>query len=665
MTQCQPLLRMFAETVSPTGSISSKGILNQLGRPKLDTLAVLVRETVQNTWDARLFDEHPVTYTVHGRELTTLQQSVLRDVVFRERPEPKSLSLAPLDRDQPLCVLSISDRGTTGLAGPTRADRVPNDAQRNFISFLRDVGQPANKDFAGGTYGYGKASLYRASGLQTILVYTRCANAVGRLESRFIGAALGERWASPDERQYTGRIWWGQHADDTVDPVLDEVADNLAVQLGLEPFAANETGTTILILDPLFHDRNSTQHADASSATHSPIHAINKMAEYALYCFWPKMLLDANGNPAIQFHFRWEDTPVTIPDPRSYPPLVGFVAAMDHLKGKESDNVLQSELYEVQSQRPKQDLGRLALHQFLVEKGEALNTGEAQSLFAELTHHTALMRRPELVVKYYAGKPMPTTTVGYAGVFITDEKVDTIFAQAEPPTHDDWIPDYLANRPHKTFVNVALRQIREHMTQFAQSARPTVPSGTLKPLGEFATWLGESLMPMQTGTSASRNRQRPAPAPRTAEIAPPIPTPELSLPYTRDRVGTADTGSYTVLTGIDTKSTTALPPPAALTNADDKTNTPVPYLGGEGHTGADTADTTPDSTSTLASPSQSNAPMEPKQADITNPRPRKPIRGVSQVIITDSGLIEHAEQPALLVTFLFATQRTQQGQPFA
>lgn len=87
-------LNLNSEPVSPTGSISSTGIINQLGRPNLDTLAVLIRETVQNSWDARLSDSEPLSYTVHGWTLTALQRQILSEQVFSERPDPKSLSLA-------------------------------------------------------------------------------------------------------------------------------------------------------------------------------------------------------------------------------------------------------------------------------------------------------------------------------------------------------------------------------------------------------------------------------------------------------------------------------------------------------------------------------------------------------------------------------------------
>lgn len=52
-------------------------------------------------------------------------------------------------------LLVISDRGTSGLDGPVRADLpVGKGEKRNFVDFLRNVGQPPSAEGGGGTFGY-------------------------------------------------------------------------------------------------------------------------------------------------------------------------------------------------------------------------------------------------------------------------------------------------------------------------------------------------------------------------------------------------------------------------------------------------------------------------------------------------------------------------------
>ena len=46
-------LDMQAEEYVATGNIASEGMRNQLGRPRLDRLSLLVRESAQNAWDAK------------------------------------------------------------------------------------------------------------------------------------------------------------------------------------------------------------------------------------------------------------------------------------------------------------------------------------------------------------------------------------------------------------------------------------------------------------------------------------------------------------------------------------------------------------------------------------------------------------------------------------
>jgi hypothetical protein len=612
------------------------GILNQLGRPKLDALAVLIRETVQNSWDARLSDSTPLSYTVHGWELLPNQRQILREQVFSERPSPDSLNMSQLDSCEPLLGLIIADRGTTGLDGPTRADIVPSGTPRRFINFLRDVGQPSNQNLSGGTYGYGKASLYLASGMRTILVHSRCKLANGHLESRFIAAALGTKWADEQHRQFTGRHWWGRDEDGIAEPILDAKADKLAEALGMGGFMNDETGTTILILNPLLNDRTVNGQAGLETVDRTPLQALNLMAEYILWFFWPKMLDSGSGHPAIRFHLQWENTSVNLPHPAEFPPLAGFVEAMERLKKQRmDDSALRYEVKEINSERPRQHLGRLALQQFFIQKGFSFDTGIIDSSpFTGITHHTALMRQAELVVKYLEGRPLASSSIGYAGVFIADSAVDSVFAKSEPPTHDDWSPDSLTDRWHKTYVRVALRRINEEMIGFAQAGRTSVPIGVLTPLGAFATWLGESLIPAETGTSASR---------------PPQPS-NNTLPDFVVRVDSnltpAPVGSSTVSRNTNSKGATPFDSSLNINRAPQPSQEPgytglLPRDGTELSAGS--PDQIPPPAPTILAPTQPGFESAPSVG--------KPIRGKAIAEIVYDELIEYKNNPALLITF--------------
>ncbi len=541
-------LYLDSEKVAPTGNVTSKGIMNQLGRPSLDILAVLVRETVQNSWDARASDHAPVRFSMTGWTLNRTQQNFLRDCIFVEHPPPNSLPLVgTLFNGEPVNALAISDRGTKGLGGPTRADIVSHsDESRDFVDFLRNVGQPPDKHLAGGTYGYGKAALYRASHTRTICVYTRC-QVNGRLEARFIASALGNPY-STDQNRYTGRHWWGRLEDGIVEPLLDAEADNAAEALGLPSFTGNECGTTLLVFQPMLSEKGNQQTGLDGASNRTPLQAFNLMAEYILWYFWPKMLAYEGGYPAIAFDLSWQGKRIYLPQPADFPPLQGFVQAMYRLKDFQVDanSPFRFIIEPINSQRPIQHLGRLALQQFPTTSARYFDTGDSDSPFSGLTHHTALMRQPELIVKYLPGVISPNDRLGYAGVFITDPGVDAVFAEAEPPTHDDWISKSLEEKWHRTYVNVALSEIGKKMDAFAKPPAARTNLRGLTPLGAFATRLGSSLMPAEQGPAATAKpfTIRPTPAPRTNQNDQVIPPQrfEPSQPFAAAPIPSSQSG---------------------------------------------------------------------------------------------------------------------------
>lgn len=482
-------LTLYPERYSPTGNVTSEGVLNQLGRPKLDMLAVLVRESVQNSWDARDNSAAFIQYGIAGWTFSAQQRELLNKVVFPQCPPALGLKDV-LSSTQDLQVLAIYDRGTEGLGGPTRADELPQDNEsNNFVDFLRNVGQPPDKQLSGGTYGYGKAVFYRISAAHTILVHTHCLSH-GKPQSRFMGAALGSPFTYKQHR-FTGRHWWGRSEKDVIEPVLDEESDWLASSLGLPNFREQERGTTIVMIQPVWDDKK-------------PEDAVQMMVEYLLWYFWPKMLEGDGGVPPIRFEASWQGQQIEIPHPTEFPPLEGFVQAMQRLKSSSPQQMTGlGEVYEVSTKQYSQYLGKLALERIPV-KQRSVKVGQDTAPIPTVSHHVALMRQPELVVRYLEGPELPSTQIEYAGVFITDEAVDKVFANAEPPTHDDWVSNFLNERREKVYVNTALREIKNRLIEYVRPASTQAAPGELAPLGAFANQLG-ALLPGQTGNAAFSN----------------------------------------------------------------------------------------------------------------------------------------------------------------
>jgi len=338
--------------------------------------------------------------------------------------------------------------------------------------------------------GHYKASLYLASSVQTICVHTRCLS-MGKLESRFMAAALGSRYETGDtdkeNRHYTGRHWWGRNQAEVVEPILGKEADDLAMQLGLPKFVADERGTTILILLPVLGEL-------------SLLETLNLAGTQLLWNCWPKMLKTGQDKrPPITFQLTCEGQTVALPEPSDFPPLQGFAQAMDNLKSRNSDNeeTMLSKIVPIECYHPKQRLGLLSLQCFAIRERQVQHISIEESFpisTKESSHHVALMRKPELIVKYIQGPGLPSSQIEYAGVFIVEEEVDRVFAQSEPPTHDDWSYQSLEAPREKTFVRTAYKRIQEALQDFT-SPPPISNKGTgILPLGGFADRLGGLLL---------------------------------------------------------------------------------------------------------------------------------------------------------------------------
>jgi hypothetical protein len=462
----------WSQPFPPTGAITSEGIRNQLGRPPVDPLTVFVRETGQNSWDARL----PGLETTYRLELTTVSPTH-RPAWERLLTPPASvqrhLGVGRAVRTPNLRLLSVIDRGTKGLGGPIRADEIGG-ARRDWVSFVLNVGEKRDTAQGGGTYGYGKAVLYRLSRVGTILVYTRTEEPGHGLSSRLIGIAMGSSFDSRDRvdaraQPYTGRHWWGDVLLDHVEPLRGVDADDTARALGLPPFRPDESGTTLVVIDPDLEDFEDTD-------------AVGRhLSDTIAWHMWPIMLPERDTNRLVP-EVIVDGNPVDIPDPAKLYPLRMFVSAYRRTHGNGA-TILECG-------NPRRRLGRFALERAVVipmAPGSASQAADYAGVDGD-PHHVCLMRSPELVVRYYEGPQTTSVNQAYAGVFRAEDDLDDIYAAAEPPTHDSWVYDQLTGHD-KTFVKVTLVRIRECLAVFRRPGPTAVTTGGV-PLGAASNFLG-------------------------------------------------------------------------------------------------------------------------------------------------------------------------------
>ena len=407
-------------------------------------------------------------------------------------------------------VLEICDFNTKGLGGPTRADRIPRESATDFIDFVRNVGTPRDTPHGGGTYGFGKVSLYGVSRCNAILIDSLVAGG-GSGSRRFIGSHLGPAFDIAKGtilHRYTGRHWWGRKSDTDglVEPVLDREAAELATALGFVPRPSGKSGTSIMILD--FHWPDD----DLKTAGW-------RLAEAALRNFWPRMMATTPDDRRFDLEIEVEGEQIDVPSPETHPPLVLFCEAMEDARTGAGPAV-----HDISCGRPVKHLGRLAVRKGLRLARQPLG-GVEESLFPGISRHIALMRPVELVVKYVQGSALPNERLEWAGVFLAsnDNEVERAFADSEPPAHDDWIPASMDPGRARTFVNVAVRQLAD----FARGAGST-PSVTIepdsdgKPLARLAGQLGRLLQGNAgDGAGPSSSQKTTHKRPRAAWVSEP------------------------------------------------------------------------------------------------------------------------------------------------
>ena len=507
----------FPEPRPANGGLAAEGALKLLGRPELDPLVILIREAAQNSWDARVDEAGPVRFDIDLRRVDLQARQVLTDKLFGEIP-PRGIGLdelaAVLDGDQ-LSMMLLTDTGTRGLGGPIRADTKPAEGEStDFVDLVFNIGQPPDHKFGGGTYGFGKTISYLMSRCRTVVIHTVTEHH-GKLQHRLIAQAIGRQY-SYEEKNYTGRHWWGSAQPHGVEPITGEAAEGLASLLGLPDLKAAGGGTTLVILDP-----------DLTGKT--PEQAATFLANGLTWNFWPKMVPDWRKRPAMEFSVTCEGRAVPVPEPDDTPPLKAFADSLRAVRDceagrKKPDDFPAFHVFELRSQRPNVSLGWLALHSVAARPRPELDEGlddegepTTAASFSEPSHHVALMRRAELVVQYRPGPELTNPAVEWAGVFKGSELIDAALAEAEPPTHDDWRSKLVAAKPHRRNVNAALREIKAKVNG-AFGAPMDEPGGDEKTGAVvIADALGH-LLATHLGTGASRpvqNRQAQKAARRT------------------------------------------------------------------------------------------------------------------------------------------------------
>ncbi len=405
--------------------------------------------------------------------------------------------LSRLSDDTPLSVLEIRESGTTGMYGPFTG------AKSKLYLALISVGYTAKLTGSGGSYGYGKAGLIRASSIRTVVAYTcfREREDDPSITRRLLGMTYWGQHEIDDE-SFTGFSRFGSPTEGGVEPFVNDDADRMAERLGLELRSAERDealGTTFLLIEP------SVTAVD-----------VNRAVERN---WWPAIL---EG----QFTSTVTDAEGTRhrPRPKKDADLKTFIRAFEVAttpQDNSSDEEKQVRFNSWKSPAGTQlELGALGL---VADKDgwswatELAGYGDDVSVDGGHRSLVALIRGPRMIVEYLdVGRQPPFVR----GAFVAADDVDDLLRQTEPKAHDAWqsrIDDEEVERgidrdaPHvaKTIDN----RIKNAVRAYRNSLRPPVP----KPEDVRLPLLRDLFRSLVSGSTGSR-KPPPPPGPREVSI---------------------------------------------------------------------------------------------------------------------------------------------------
>jgi transcriptional regulator with XRE-family HTH domain len=255
-------------------------------------LAILVREVLQNSCDAARDATARVEVTFRVVRLTGADLDDYQDALKWDQLETHLRAsaggkqkfnsilrdgLEQIERKNELLLLVIDDRGTTGLTGPEVGDG-------KFAALCRD-NLMSHKDGGtkGGAFGLGKAVLWRASRLSTVLFGSHLAVPEGeRAEYRLFGRselAWHECEDGASERGYQGPGWFGRKAEKNAVSYWGN--RELAERLFLGRGDVTNTGTSACVIG--FHDASDDRDR-------SPVELAKELVQETAAHFFPALV---------------------------------------------------------------------------------------------------------------------------------------------------------------------------------------------------------------------------------------------------------------------------------------------------------------------------------------------------------------------------------------
>lgn len=464
----------------------------------LSRTELLVRETLQNSWDAREQGWYPA-FGIRLHKLSPETRAILLKQVFTETDHNLDKLRQSLNNED--ChVLEIYDRGTVGLNGPVHPSKAPEPGEpNNFTPLVFDIGTTKTAEGSGGTYGFGKTAAFEASAAHAVVYWSATSNRQDELEHRLIAASLHEPYHIGGKR-YTGAHWWGVPSEGAVIPLTGSDAEELGEKLfhthfGFEEDGDPEKGTSILIIDPIvsIKENNASEETRVAVRTREHVETLLQQLKEAIARHaWPKFILDEQDEPPMSIELLHDELALEIEEldvaeyvDQNYGDYGYSLAQIRKEQGTDyaddspalarNERPLTSQTFDIvlgktplEDQHGREKLygkrdSRLVGHLHLFRYA---NLDAASATVAPM-RSVALMRSlPELVVSYEKFGIQDDDIITWHGVFKPVPEVDHHFGATEPPTHDAWVPNNAESEVSSSVVDRTLKAIKRRVSEF-------------------------------------------------------------------------------------------------------------------------------------------------------------------------------------------------------
>lgn len=443
-------LEWVFDPVPPSGRRSGGDPASYVFKPDIDAL---VREVIQNANDQRV-GEAPVQVDFNLRELSDVQKQAFLEAADWDRleqhlhgvAESKTLingqvasTLKEIARGS-LFVLQVQDRGTKGLTGT-------EDGTGNFGALCKHVLVTNDEKAAkGGSYGLGKAVLWRFSALSTVLFGSVYEDEQGVRTSRLFGNT-GLPYHLAEDSSWDGPGFFGQRSEVANGARAESLRTGDQVDISRDLLTGRSDdygrGTTAVVVG----------FSEPAVEARRPLPEVaHDIAAAASRWFWPRIVdgtlkVVANAYSGVDLIESVEATPDLVDN--------GFIDAtalpVTGDRALSAGDVVEREI-EIRVPRKNDDptpghvTGSISLR--LIRTGEDDDAASSS---------IALVRGAGMVVKYYKERRLPLSNGGYRAVLLagarhgsddSDGKIEEFFRSAEPPAHDEWIHSTNALKSH-------------------------------------------------------------------------------------------------------------------------------------------------------------------------------------------------------------------------